>query len=425
MNFSRVLGSSKCTKCSNNISVMITLFLGQVLFGPLLVITLMFLDLTVAVGTINALTFYANIIQAQHATFFTQDTSHSFLSMFITWLNLEYGIEMCLYDGLNEYVLTWLKVPFPLYIWFLTGTLICFSHYSLRVSKLIGKNSVQVLATLFLISYAKLLRLIIDAFSFASITYPVGYVKRVWLLDGNVEYFKGKHIPLLLITALYIAITLPYTFVLLTVQLLYKVSHYRVMFWIQRLKPFLDAYTGPYKANHRYWTGLLLVVRNALLLTFFCYESTNASVNLLMIVVSSFALVAWSSLAGGAYESWLNNFLEIVFFCNLGITSAAVLFDKNNTKIAVYISTSMAFIKFVCIILYHALKQLLQTKVDSTVKAKILFLFGKQKDNTSRDLMVNDPLNKSTTDCKLKTTPTSTVVELKQPLLPETEPYSS
>lgn len=354
-NFSRVLGSSKCSKCTNNIPVIIALFLGQALFGPLLIISLMFLDLTVAVGTINALTFYTNIIQAQSATFFTQDTSSSFLSMFTAWLNLDHGIEMCLYDGLDGYAVTWLKVPFPLYIWFLTGTLICLSHYSLQISRHICRNSVQVLATLFLISYAKLLRLIIDVFSYALLTYPNGRIKRVWLVDGNVEYFKGKHIPLLLITTLYIVVTLPYTFILLTIQFLYKISHYRVMFWIQRLKPFFDAYTGPYKANHRYWTGLLLVVRITLLVTFFFYESIDSSINLLMIVIISFVLVGWFSLAGGVYESWLNNFLEIVFLCNLGITSATVFFDKQNTKIAVFTSTTVAFIIFVCIVLCHAL----------------------------------------------------------------------
>ena len=70
------------------------------------------------------------------------------------------------------------------------------SHYSTTAAKLSGRNAVQVLATLFLLSYAKLLRITITAFSFTILEYPDGSVKRVWLYDGNVEYLKGKHIAL-------------------------------------------------------------------------------------------------------------------------------------------------------------------------------------------------------------------------------------
>ena len=79
-NFSRVLGSSKCKKCSSTrLPVIVLIFL---LTGSLLVTFLMILNLTVSAGTVNGLIFYANIIRAQHTTF-TSDISNSFLSKFI------------------------------------------------------------------------------------------------------------------------------------------------------------------------------------------------------------------------------------------------------------------------------------------------------------------------------------------------------
>ena len=416
-NFSRVLGSSKCKKCSNSIAKMIALLVGQLIFGPVLVVSLMMLDLTVAVGTINGLTFYANIINAQRTTFFTQDISSPFLSMFIAWLNLDLGIETCIYDGLDEYAITWLKVPFPLYIWFLAGILIVLSNYSSRFSKLIGRNSVQVLATLFLISYARLLRLIIDVFSYAILTYPDGYIKTVWFVDGNVQYLKGKHIPLLLITTCFTVLTLPYTIVILSIQFLYKISHYRVMFWVQKLKPFFDAYTGPYKAKHRYWTGLLLLVRIILLIIFSTFQSRDSSVNLVAIVVSTLVLTGLSILAGGVYENFLHNLLEAFFLYSLGITSAAVLYDKRNTKVAVFISTSMAFITFVFIILGHALKQLLRTKRGSMIKVKILNKLSPVKRKEQASTSEAHSMSLSVSLGQFNTSVTSTTVELKEPLL--------
>ena len=81
--------------------------------------------------------------------FFTPDISDSFLSKFIAWLNLDVGTEMCLYDGLDSYAITWLQYFYPLYIWLIAAMIIILSHFSSRISKLCGKNAVQVLATLF------------------------------------------------------------------------------------------------------------------------------------------------------------------------------------------------------------------------------------------------------------------------------------
>ena len=216
-------------------------------------------------------------------------------------------------------------------------------------------------------------------------------------------------------TVLFLSVSLPYTVILLTIQILYKISHYRLMFWVQRLKPFFDAYTGPYKAPHRYWTGLLLVVRGILLALFSTFQSSNSFHNLLFIIVISIALIGWLSLAKGVYESSLNNFLELMFLSNLAITSAVVLVDRQHTKVAIYISTGTAFITFVCIILYHVVKQLLLTKLGSKVKDRLLSasLFIKYK---SRDIVDNDLALKQSHG-QTHTAVTSTTVELRESLL--------
>ena len=271
--------------------MLLAIILIYILSGLLLVVFLMVLNFTVSVGTINGLIFYANIVQAQRATFFSPETLHSFLSVFIAWLNLDQGIESCFYNGLDTYANTWFRFLFPLYLWFIAAVLIVSSHFSTYVSKLAGNNAVQVLATLFLLSFAKLFQLIIDVTSFTTITYPDGYRKAVWLVNGNIEFFTGKHTPLFIVAILFVLFSLHYAFILLTIQLLHKISHYRAMFWIHKLKPFFDAYTGPYRASHRYWTGLLLVARIALLITFSVNQHNNPSLSLLAIIVVSFALL--------------------------------------------------------------------------------------------------------------------------------------
>ena len=58
----------------------------------------MVLNLTVSIGTINGLIFYASIVKTSESTgIFFPNGSISVLSQFIAWLNLDLGIETCFY----------------------------------------------------------------------------------------------------------------------------------------------------------------------------------------------------------------------------------------------------------------------------------------------------------------------------------------
>ena len=77
--------------------------------------------------------------------------------------------------SLTPYVKTWLQLAFPVYIISLVVIIIIVSEYSPRFAALIGrKDPIATLATLILLSYAKLLSLTITALSSADINYPDG-----------------------------------------------------------------------------------------------------------------------------------------------------------------------------------------------------------------------------------------------------------
>ncbi len=159
---------------------------------------LLLLNFTVAVGTINALIFYANVLH--QAIFFLNDSTNyfDFLRVFIAWINLDFGIESCFYNGMDTYARTWLEYAFPFYIWTLILLVFVVSHFSHRASRLLGSNPVAVLATLLLLSYTKVLRTIIEVLHSASLEYPHGQLRTGWLYDGNIPFFGGKHLVLFL-----------------------------------------------------------------------------------------------------------------------------------------------------------------------------------------------------------------------------------
>ena len=126
---------------------------------------------------------------------------NSLLSVFIAWLNLDFGIETCFYNGMDAYSKTWLQFVFPVYIWVLVGLVILISHFSRRFAKLLGNNPVSVLATLILLSYTKILHTLIAAIHITYLEYPT-YNRSVWLYDANIDYLVGKCIPLFLVAGL-------------------------------------------------------------------------------------------------------------------------------------------------------------------------------------------------------------------------------
>ena len=127
------------------------------LAGIVLAILILWLHITVAIGSLNSLLFYGNTLVAANKAVFLSYNRAAFSSVFISWLNLELGIDICYIDGMDIYIKTWIHLAFPIYIIFLVILLILTSRYSSKFSHLISKrNPVATLATLMLISYGKL-----------------------------------------------------------------------------------------------------------------------------------------------------------------------------------------------------------------------------------------------------------------------------
>ena len=331
--FSTLLGSNRCGKCENKY---LSLLLAFGVAGLVLVACLIVCNLTIAEGTLSGLVLYANIVQANRSSFLPCDANNTDdivikaivckLSYITSWLSLDLGIETCFYDGMDMYSKAWLQFVFPVYIWFIVILIITASHYNSKAACLFGRNAPKVLATLFLLSYTKILDAVFTAFSF---TFLDNGRQVVWLYDGNVEYFRGKHIPLVILAALFVlAFLVPYTIIVLCIQCLQKRSGYRLLGWVSRLKPLLDAYTGPYKDKYRFWTGLLLLVRFILLVAYACNAQGGAFLNILLTGVAASCLLAVEWAFMGIYKKWPLDLLEGSFLLNIAILSAATLYTE-------------------------------------------------------------------------------------------------
>ena len=367
---SLVLGSSNCLHCSND---HLSLLIAFAFAGIALVLLLMALRLTVAVGTINGLIFYANIIGLNSAIFLPARTTN-ILTLFIAWLNLDLGFEVCFYDGMDAYAKTWLQFAFPLYVWILVGMIILVCHYSTKVAILLGSNPVAVLATLFLLSYTKTLRSVSAAFSYTYLEYPNNSRISVWLHDGSMKYLNGKHIPLFIAALVFfLFLFLPFTLVLVFGQWFQANSNWKCFSWINdyRIKPFMDAYHAPYTNKYRYWPGLMLLIRCALFLVFAFNALGDPSTNMFAIALMSLLLAGIASPHSHIYRKWYVGVLDVSFTLNLGIlaTASGILpHSRSNQNVTTFISISIAFATFIAIIIYHLIQQGKRTQVWKIIK---------------------------------------------------------
>ena len=371
--FSQVLGTSRCRKCSNIYLIIVIPCI--ILVGLLLVWFLMFFDLTISVGTINGLIFYVNIIRITKNVFFPPEMTSSFSSVFIAWFNLDLGIEICFYNGLDLYAKTWLLLVFPLYVWLSVCIAIVASRYSVAISRILTPNNqLHVLATLFLLSYTKILQVITTVFSYTVLQYSDDLSKTVWFYDGNTEFLTGKHIPLFIACLLLLTLLIiPFTLSLISIQILQVISKFRRMFWVQSLIPFFDCYSKPYKSKHCYWIGVQLLIRVIVLVTTALNVNNRPAINLIAVSVTTIILLVYASYVG-VYKHWLHNALEIALLFNLAILSIIILYTLlTNGNIALITSTSISitFILFVMIVIYHVIQKIMSMRKFRDLKTRI------------------------------------------------------
>ena len=361
-NFSLPIGSSRCIECPSSHNV--ALLLAFAAAGVFLVFFILTVNLTVTQGLINGVIFYANIIWAYKIILFLSEMqeNHWFvlLQIFVAWLNLDLGIEICFFVGLDAYWKTWLQFLFPFYIWAIAALIIVACRYSSRLTNLIGSRAVPLLATLFFLSYMKLLHTVIDVISVAMIAhYPQNTSYAVWYLDGNLRYCQHPHIYLFISAiATLVVLWFPYTLLLLFIQPLRRVSHLRPLKWVNKLAPVFDAYFSPLKEKHHYWFGAMLLVRGILLIILTITSAANPELNIFMVFLFIAFLYFFTSIKN-VYKQINVRLFESATLLNLIILSAGTLYMWESTTVRMIlleVSIGITFTQFCVIVVWSLIK---------------------------------------------------------------------
>ena len=371
--YSRVLGDlMNCQKgCTyTNLPILLIAFLVSII---LLLVIIRALNITVTEGTINGILVYTTVMQTHHS-YFSENLSRLGRGcwIFISWINLTLGFKACFYKGMNGYEQIWILFGQAI-IWFLfLFTVVLLGRRFIFVTRLLGRNIVQVLATLVAMIYSNLLYATIITFRSATLhistTNGTQYSRTVWYYDGSIPYLDLKHAPLFVIALICSLFMLYFMCSLLFIQCLQKRSEIPCLRWVERLRPFYEAYTGPCRDYYRFWPGFLLLVRTGLFIMNSLVPSHIGTFFQMKMLITAVSFVLIISLAcispQGVYKRWPINVLEFSFYLNLCITSGflGLNYNKQKNVSVVYTSVSIAAITFFGILVYHCYSQVKSTK---------------------------------------------------------------
>ena len=322
---STIFDSFDCQQCSN---LYLLLIIPIGVSGLLLVIVMFVMNLTVSEGTINPFIFYVNILNIHNIPLFPSHSLLKPLHVFISFANLNLGIESCFYNGMDDYTKTWLQFCFPIYLIMIITSIIIASRYSIVVQRLTLHKTVPVLATILLLSYTKILQTVSHVlFLYSTITdYPSNVTSVMWSIDANVPLFGLHHSVLFTFSLLIILLLILYTCLLLFGKIL---RNFRVAVHINCL---LNAYNKAYKKNCCYWIGYELIIRCVLLATLLAVNNSTIS----LIIGNSFLSMVQFNYQH-PYHNRVNNFSQMVLNLNLLIlySTSLMLHEEQHTRVVV------------------------------------------------------------------------------------------
>ena len=275
-NMSIVFGSTECRPCSD---LWLITIVGYALSGLLLVAIMLALPLTISEGPLAGIIIAMNITSVSTIDYLDSNNWFVYTArVFVSLMNLNLGFPMCLYNGMTPTFKTAIQFVYPVYLWVLVIGFIIFSHYSTKISNKTASYSVQVLASLIHLSFSKVLITCIDIIAYVPI-HTTQKTMVVWYGDGNVEYLSSpQHI---------VVFTVAVTCLLLYIVpyiLFVTLGRYcmRCRCVNKYLRPFLEAFQGPYKQGQGYWYGVRMIAVVYVYLMWAVFRGYNFNLMLFM-----------------------------------------------------------------------------------------------------------------------------------------------
>ena len=430
------LGSGRCLQCPKHwYQNLIGMIVVALIAGVILVIIIFALNMTIAIGTLNGILFYCNVIIANRYTFFASFSSPNFVTIFISCINLDIGFDVCFFEGMDGSAKAMIQLLFPAYIFLLVIIIIILSECSSKFARLAGKgNPVAVLTTMILLSNSKFFDAVIRSVSLLYLQPAYGSsnldIIKLDQLQHTNPVFDIEKIGYVLLTfgPVIFLLGVLYTTLVFSWQWLLFYSEKPIFKWVryQKLCLFMEPHHAPYISKHRYWTGLLLFARILLFFEQVLNFSKNPQIDLMATIITVTCLLFFKSIISKRiYKNWFVDALENVIFLNLIVLAMLTWYRLNpgaqvKQSAVTYTSVSITFILFLLVVTFHALRY---TRLHNCPYAFIHSLFTKissklsDKQKIENNTAMHEELGGYQLEGAVDPTVTCTILEIQEPLL--------
>ena len=353
-----VLGSAKCIHCSSHLYIWLNPLLILML-GPILIVLLYTLKLTLTTGTLNGIIFYTNILNTGLIDImYIETSSHAWSTFnaiirgFLLTLNLDYGFPVCFLKNMSQFWKASFGLIFPYYLLALVGLIVFISRYSSWVSKCTSHSSVQVLVTVVHLSFSNLLLKFVIVFSSTKMYTDDGEF-RVWLYDGSAAFLTdSRHQAVAIVSSIAIfPLLFSYVCFLTFTKLLMKWSSKCNL----RLRPIYEAIHAPYKNGKEYWFTVRL-----LLLIFTCILwSVKTTDNAGLVHIITALLLCTFLVTQAIFRPFTSKKLTVLdswAILNLLAVYVSLLLPQNEyetTSVILSITGALVFVTLMSVVFYH------------------------------------------------------------------------
>ena len=380
--YSVVLGPDICRICNSNLwLLLIAVFIA---LGVFLVLGLFYLQLTISTQLLVGIIFFANITQVSLRSVYYEHVINTFLKI----LNLEVGFELCFYKGMTVTIKTFLQLLFPVYLWLLALMISLISRYSNMFANLTVNSSVQVLATLLYLSFSKLLLIVIDVFTPASVYTPNGTLT-VWYTDGNVSYWNDTGHLILLIISFMLSVMYIIPFLIWGLLASYLPSKSS---WTRKRHNFVDVFHGQYREGRGWWFGAHLFVLLMCSISFTMLKETNISA-LLLLNISILSPFVFTQIYFRPFKQEWVNLLDNFMVADLLIVEVTSLYsvDHNDVSYIHYVMPLLLSPIILISVLLVCVRCLHKFKHGKNLITLVEQLFLKKPDN-QKTLIMTSPV---------------------------------
>ena len=356
---SHILGSHQCKKCGNSGISLIILFAFA---GVIIMFGILFLHIDVSYGYLNSILFYCNVLSV-YIPILNSSSRNATVFVLVAWINQDYGIEQCFYNGMTELAHAGLRLLFPAYLILLMVLIMVASRKSTMLSRFFSNTQIsagKLFATILLMSYSTILEVCLELFGAVKLNSVDGDTYVMWRSDPNQRYFHGLHIPLIIV-----ACVLLFTVILpVPILLMFPALTFSTRLGV-KMKPILDAFWAPFKIKFRFFVGLRLLLRIIPNATAYLLSQP---LNILLLGVFSIGLL-FLQVVIQPFRGATQNVLDYFFILNIiTIVMGALYFEifitahQDNQEYVPYyhrqfayfmVLVTLAYMAFLLVIVWH------------------------------------------------------------------------